>query len=89
VFDSKLLSELNHTCGLEAELQSQSAGKRSIRVLGATTSEMLSLALQRLEPEVYEVINLRQKWSEGPPGIVQFVSLVYLANALRRERLIK
>jgi hypothetical protein len=89
VFDSKLLSELSHTCGLEAELQSQSAGKRSIRVLGATTSEMLSLALQRLEPEVYEVINLRQKWSDGAPGIVQFVSLVYLANALRRERLIK
>jgi len=89
VFDSKLLSELNHTCGLEAELHSQAGGKRSIRVMGATTSEMLSLALQRLEPEVYEVINLREKWSDGAPGIVQFISLVYLANALRRERLIK
>lgn len=89
VFDWKLLAELNHTCGLEAELELQEDGRRSIRVMGDTEPEMLTLALQRLEPEVYEVLSLQNKWSQGAPGIVQFVSLVYLANALRRERLIK
>jgi uridine kinase len=89
VFDSKLLLELNYTCGLETELELQPDGVRLIRVIGKTTPEMLRLAFQRLEPEVFEVINFREKLSEGAPGIVQLVALVYLANALRRERLIR
>lgn len=88
-FDSRLMSELVHTCGLEALYSYGADGKRSIRVTGDFSPSVLNTALQRMEPDVSEVLSPEERWSDGPPGIVQFITILYLFDSLRRERLIR
>ena len=89
IFDSKLKAELSHTCGLEIEHYSLADGKRDIRVSGVADPSLLDTAFSRIEPQMSEVIFPHRHWNAGAPGIVQFVSLVYLAESLRRDRLIR
>lgn len=88
IFDGQLLSELTHTCGLETDFSSNPDGSRTIKVIGEAHPKMLSFAFSRIEPEITGVLGPGEEWSSGGPGVVQFVCLVYLANSLRRERLI-
>jgi hypothetical protein len=89
VFDALLFSELSVTCGLEIELEIHSSSRRKVRVRGSTSSENLASAFGRLEPRISAILGDPKRWSDGPAGISQLVTMVYLANALRRERLVK
>lgn len=88
LFDVRLVSELLNTCNLEALIHEISPGYRSIVVRGETDARSLSMAFERLEPRVARVLQIDDSWSEGAPGIIQLVTLVYLANSLRLERLV-
>lgn len=89
VFDALLFSELSVTCGLEIEVDILSIRRRKFRVRGSTSSENLASAFGRLEPRISAILGDPKRWSDGPAGISQMVTMVYLANALRRERLVK
>ncbi len=89
VFDSLLLSELGMTCGLEVTIENTESNRRKICVRGSTSSVDLSEAFLKLEPRTSAILGEPRTWSEGPAGVVQMVVMVYLGNALRRERLVK
>lgn len=89
VFDAQLLSELSVTCGLEVSVEMLSHNRRKFRVRGSTSPENLATAFGRLETRISVILGDPKRWSEGPAGISQMVTMVYLANALRRERLVK
>lgn len=89
IFDSRLVSELIHTCGLEAEYRYGERGERLIIVAGDFEPSLANIALERMEPEVFDILLPSDGWSKGAPGIVQFVSVIYLVDSLRRERLIR
>ena len=63
-------------------------GKRTIDIVGETDQSSLSMAFDRIEPRVSEILGKFEDWSLGSVGIIEMVSLVYLANSLRRERLL-
>lgn len=88
VFDAQLLAELGVTCSLETTLKAEEANRRSICVVGDPSQADLSAAFRRLEPRISAILGEPFEWSEGPAGVVQMVATVYLAHALRRERLI-
>ena len=88
LFDNQLVSELANTCGLEVILKVLENGKRKIEIAGETDQRSLSMAFERLEPRVSGIIGNFEEWSEGSMGIMEMISLVYLANSLRRERLL-
>jgi len=87
IFDERLVTELTQTCSLEADTL-VSGDKRAIKVMGAALPVTLSLALHRLQPRVAKMLGENIAWSPGAAGIVQFVTMVYLSDALERERLI-
>jgi hypothetical protein len=89
VFDSHLIAELGVTCGLEVNLANTEEKRRKIAVRGVANSLDLSTAFSRLEPRVSNILGNPKEWIGGPAGIVQMVVMVYLGNALRRERLVK
>jgi uridine kinase len=89
VFDPHLVSELAVTCGLEVYLEAIDDKRRKITIRGLTNSLDLSTAFSRLEPRVSKILGNPKQWIDGPAGIVQMVVMVYLGNALRRERLVK
>lgn len=89
VFDSLLLSELSLTCSLEVSVEMLSHNRRKFRVRGSTSPENLATAFGRLEPRISVILGDPKRWSDGPAGISQMVTMVYLGNALRRERLVK
>lgn len=88
IFDDQLISELSVTCGLELTSKIAPGGKRSISVIGEADSSSLSAAFERIEPRISNILGANISWSQGSAGLVQMVTLLYLANALRRERLI-
>lgn len=88
IFDNQLISELANTCGLEVALSLNEVGTRTISVVGETDARSLSMAFERVEPRVSLILGDFEGWSSGSLGIIQLVSLVYLANSLRRERLV-
>ena len=88
IFDDQLISELSVTCGLELTSVLAPGGKRSIAVIGEADSSSLSAAFERIEPRISNILGTNISWSSGSAGLVQMVTLLYLANALRRERLI-
>ncbi len=88
IFDDQLISELSVTCGLELTSKIVLGGKRSISVIGEADSSSLSAAFERIEPRISNILGANISWSSGTAGLVQMVTLLYLANALRRERLI-
>jgi hypothetical protein len=89
VFDSQLLSELSVTCGLEVSEETLTHNRRKFRVRGSTSPQNLATAFGMLEPRISAILGDPKRWSDGPAGISQLVTMVYLANALRRERLVK
>jgi uridine kinase len=89
IFDSMLLSELSMTCGLEVTTENIDRNRRKISVRGSASSEDLSAAFVKLEPRISDILGEPVTWSVGPAGLVQMVVMVYLGNALRRERLVK
>jgi uridine kinase len=89
VFDSLLLSELSVTCGLEVTIENINNKQRRISVRGSASSADLSEAFAKLEPRISDILGEPANWSVGPAGVVQMVVMVYLGNALRRERLVK
>jgi hypothetical protein len=89
VFDSLLLAELSITCGLEVSMSNLEDNRRIISVRGLSTPTDLSTAFGRLEPRIANILGQPKSWSEGSPGVVQMVVMVYLGNALKRERLVK
>jgi len=89
VFDSDLIAELSITCGLEVSIENLDSKVRKISVRGTTSSADLYEAFVRLEPRTSDILGEHVTWSEGPAGVVQMVVMVYLGNALRRERLVK
>lgn len=89
VFDHHLVSELGVTCGLEVNLEMIDDERRKITVRGLSNSLDLSTAFNRIEPRVSTILGNPKQWTDGPAGIVQMVVMVYLGNALRRERLVK
>jgi hypothetical protein len=89
VFDPQLVSELGVTCGLEVNLEEIEDKRRKITIRGVTNALDLSTAFSRLEPRVSTILGNPKQWIDGPAGIVQMVVMVYLGNALRRERLVK
>lgn len=89
-FDSQLVSELGMTCGLEVSLENvPGEGRRRICVRGSAAESDLSSAFENLEPRVSDILGGSSGWNKGPAGVVQMVTMVYLANSLRRERLVK
>lgn len=88
IFDYQLISELSVTCGLELTSALVQGGKRSISVIGESDSTSLSAVFERIEPRISNILGTNISWSSGSAGLVQMVTLLYLANALRRERLI-
>lgn len=88
-FDPILLSELSVTCGLEVTSESIHIDQRRISVRGSASSAELSEAFVKLEPRISDILGKPLSWSDGPAGVVQMVVMVYLGNALRRERLVK
>tara|TARA_B110000503_G_scaffold141229_1_gene234109 strand:+ start:7275 stop:9326 length:2052 start_codon:yes stop_codon:yes gene_type:complete len=88
LFDNQLVSELNVTCGLEVAVERGRSSTRTITVAGSTDAISLSLSFENIEPRISKILGDKISWDEGPAGLVQMVSMVYLANSLRRERLI-
>jgi hypothetical protein len=88
-FDPMLLSELSMTCGLEVTTENIDTNRRKISVRGSASSADLSEAFVKLEPRISDILSKPVTWSVGPAGVVQMVVMVYLGNALRRERLVK
>ena len=88
LFDNQLVSELANTCGLEVVLQVLDNGKRTIEITGDTDQSSLSMAFERIEPRVSGILGNFEDWSMGSMGIMEMICLVYLANSLRRERLL-
>jgi uridine kinase len=88
-FDSLLLSELSMTCGLEVTTEKIENDRRKISVRGSASSVGLSEAFVKIEPRISDILGKPLTWSDGPAGVVQMVVMVYLGNALRRERLVK
>ena len=88
LFDNQLVSELANTCGLEVILTVLSTGKRRIEIAGDTDQRSLAMAFERIEPRVSEILGNFEEWSKGSMGIIEMICLVYLANSLRRERLL-
>ena len=88
LFDNQLVSELANTCGLEVVLKVLDNGKRTIEIAGDTDQSSLSMAFERIEPRVSGILGSFENWSKGSIGIMEMISLVYLANSLRRERLL-
>lgn len=88
LFDNRLQAELSNTCGLEVFVAKTAMGQRTITVRGTANPQSLTMALERLEPRFATVVEIGDNWSEGAPGIIQMVTLVYLANSLRLERLL-
>ena len=89
VFDAQLLSELTVTCSLEVSVEMLGHNRRKFRVRGSSSPQDLATAFGRLEPRISAILGDPKLWSEGPAGISQLVTMVYLANSLRRERLVK
>jgi uridine kinase len=89
VFDSQLVSELGMTCGLEVSIANVAGGRRRICARGSATQADLSSAFENLEPRVSDILGGSSGWNQGPAGVVQMVTMVYLANSLKRERLVK
>lgn len=88
LFDRRLISELSLTCSLDVSLVSSTDTRRTIVVKGEPEPGSLDVAFERLEPRVSQVLEVSEPWSPGSPGIIQFVCLVYLSNALKIERLL-
>jgi len=88
LFDNRLVSELSSTCNLEVLLVQKSETSRALIVRGEADSTSLGMAFARMDPRVDKVLQLEEAFSDGPPGVIQLVTLVYLSNALRLERLI-
>jgi uridine kinase len=88
IFDGQLMSELAVTCGLEVSIKREASGLRTISVQGETEPILLSTAFYRIEPRVAVILENTEPWDPGVPGIIQLVTMVYLSNALRQERLI-
>jgi uridine kinase len=89
LFDHRLLNELSVTCGLEVSTTSAPNNRREIRIKGSASREDLTLAFYRLEPRVASILGGAKEWDHGPTGVIQMIVMVYLANSLRRERLVK
>jgi hypothetical protein len=89
LFDAQLLSELSITCGLEVTTEPIGNNRRKISVRGSSRTADLASAFTALEPRVSAILGAPKSWGEGPAGIIQMVVMVYLGNALRRERLVK
>lgn len=88
LFDNQLVSEIANTCGLEVSLRVLDSGRRTIEIAGHTDRQSLSMAFERIEPRVSMILGSFEDWSEGSMGIIEMISLVYLANSLRLERLL-
>ncbi len=88
IFDDQLISELSVTCGLELSVSAAENGRRSVKVIGVAEPASLNSAFERIEPRISKILGSDISWSTGSAGLVQMVTLVYLSNALRRERLI-
>ncbi|MFM1784524.1 MAG: phosphoribulokinase [Actinomycetota bacterium] len=88
IFDDQLISELSVTCGLELSVSTAENGRRSVKVIGVPEPASLNSAFERIEPRISKILGSEISWSPGSAGLVQMVTLVYLSNALRRERLI-
>ena len=89
LFDAQLLSELSITCGLEVTTEHVDNNRRKISVRGSASTADLTSAFTALEPRVSTILGAPKTWGDGPAGIIQMVVMVYLGNALRRERLVK
>jgi uridine kinase len=89
LFDHRLLNELAVTCGLEVSMISTPNNRRRISIQGSTSQEDLTLAFSRLEPRVASILGGVKEWDHGATGVIQMIVMVYLANSLRRERLVK
>jgi hypothetical protein len=89
LFDHRLLNELSVTCGLEVSMTSTPNNHRKIRIQGYTSQQDLTSAFLRLEPRVASILGGVKEWDHGDTGIIQMIVMVYLANSLRRERLVK
>lgn len=89
LFDAQLLSELSITCGLEVTTEHVDNNRRKISVRGSASTANLTSAFTALEPRVSAILGAPKTWGDGPAGIIQMVVMVYLGNALRRERLVK
>jgi uridine kinase len=87
-FDSDLVNQLMFGCGLDVRVVQLSSGKRTIEVRGTVNPSSLSEAFARIEPRIRRALGSISGWSDGAPGFIQFVALVYLANLLKRDRLI-
>ena len=87
-FDQQLVSELLLTCGLESHIERIINEKQKLTVRGSSTPDHLSAVFARLEPRVATILGNPNGWADGPAGLVQLVTMVHLANALRRERLV-
>jgi uridine kinase len=88
LFDNRLVTELISTCELEVINQKLQGDTREIVVRGEADSNSLSAAFERLEPRISRILQIENPWSDGTPGIIQLVTLVYLSNALKLERLV-
>lgn len=89
LFDHRLLNELSVTCGLEVSMTSTPNNRRVIRIQGPASRQDLTLAFYRLEPRVASILGGVKEWDQGSTGVIQMIVMVYLANSLRRERLVK
>jgi len=88
LFDNRLVGELMNTCHLDVHIKNLESDHRVIIVRGETDTANLETAFRRLEPRVSQILQTDGTWSDGPPGIIQFATLVYLSNSLRLERLV-
>lgn len=88
-FDRELVSELTLTCGLETRVEVLGPNRRKLVVHGTSTPNELTDAFSRLEPRICGILGNPKEWSEGPAGVVQLITMIYLSNSLRRNRLVK
>jgi uridine kinase len=87
-FDSDLVNQLRFGCGLDVSTVQHSGGMRTISIHGEAEPITLSQAFTKIEPRISRALGSMSGWSLGAPGLVQLVTLVYLSNLLKRDRLV-
>lgn len=86
-FDDKLIKLLQMVLGLDVRQHHWEGGRRTLQIRGLTESNLYSACFRQLQPVLSSLSLITDDWANGPQGVVQFISALYLAENLKAGRL--
>lgn len=86
-FDDKLIGLLQMVLGLDVRQHYWDGGRRTLQIRGFAETNLYSTCFRQLQPVFSSLSLITDDWANGPQGLIQFISALYLAENLKTGRL--